>query len=590
MPATNQKKHPRISLVDLPEPAQEWLSDLGYRTQVGSLGTFNIGPRHGHPTPVDPQSSVHTLDEADIAIIDLGVGGDFPKLEAAADVPHTATSWWASGLHEDADLRGIGAFQARHRLDRLLEHGGIIVVLSSIRFETRVFFGQQYYQEVKRVPDADTDNWWFLSALGPTYLGVTPAVGDEIHLAPETPPSLRPICGLLEQNLDQLRYVCTFDFGSLRNHQWYPLAQSKFGPPVAAALVPQQSSGLVLLLPRVDNLESFLPRLIDHTLPEIAPHLYPGRDTYSWLFQKPYELPAVSAAQDRIEAIEREAAKKVADEERTIEQLRSDSIHEYELLVGSGDRLVAAVEWALGELGFEQVVDVDQVLGDGDGTIRREDLRILDRTPALLVEVKGIGGLPREADCLQVAKYVAPRMKEWERLDVRGLTIINHQRHLPPLERQNAGVFQPDLVTTADAQDLGLLTTWDLHRLLRSARLNGWQTQDLLPVLYGTGRIVPVPAHYSLIGTIEHIWPRPEVVGIRLSAPLQQGNRLATCPSVLWREFVAQSVQVSNQERIDAAAGELAGVFVGDTLHHFRKGDGVWLAKSPTPLPGASVG
>lgn len=77
----------------------------------------------------------------------------------------------------------------------------------------------------------------------------------------------------------------------------------------------------------------------------------------------------------------------------------------------------------------------------GDTSPKREDLRIYDDSPILLVEIKGISGFPRDAAALQVAKYLAPRMREWQRTDIQGLSIINHQRNLPGLDRDNKTPF-----------------------------------------------------------------------------------------------------------------------------------------------------
>lgn len=66
----------------------------------------------------------------------------------------------------------------------------------------------------------------------------------------------------------------------------------------------------------------------------------------------------------------------------------------------------------------------------------------MDAAVPELVEIKGIRGKPKEANSLQVTKYLAPRMREWGRTDLHGLTIINHQRNLPGLEREHDHVFQ----------------------------------------------------------------------------------------------------------------------------------------------------
>ena len=60
------------------------------------------------------------------------------------------------------------------------------------------------------------------------------------------------------------------------------------------------------------------------------------------------------------------------------------------------------------------------------------------------------------------------RMKETGDAGFRGLSIINHQRHLPPLDRENAMPFRQELVDVAIEHHLGLLTSWDLYRIQRN--------------------------------------------------------------------------------------------------------------------------
>ena len=181
-------------------------------------------------------------------------------------------------------------------------------------------------------------------------------------------------------------------------------------------------------------------------------------------------------------------------------------------------------------------------------------------SPVLLVEIKGISGLPKEDDAIQVAKYIAPRMKEWGRTDVRGLSIINHQRHLPGLER-SPNPFGPDVITHAVSQEFGLLTTWDLFRLLRGYLKLKWRSADVADLFYKNGRIEPIPAHYHQIGAVEHFWERPSAVGIRLTlGDLHVGDRIAYELPVEFEEQDVDSLQVENECVPKAEISSLAGV------------------------------
>jgi hypothetical protein len=189
------------------------------------------------------------------------------------------------------------------------------------------------------------------------------------------------------------------------------------------------------------------------------------------------------------------------------------------------------------------------------------------------VEVKGLSELPRDRDVLQAGKYVAPRMREWDRTDVQSIAIVNHQRHLPALERDNDGVFRDDVLINAQEQGFGLMTTWDLFRLTRSFQKLKWDSRHVKPLFYMTGRIQPVPLHYEFAGVLECFWERPGVVGIRIEeGVLQRGERIAFEFSVEFEEQQVVSMEVDRTAVTQAKVGELVGVKTHLTKQQAQKG------------------
>jgi hypothetical protein len=171
------------------------------------------------------------------------------------------------------------------------------------------------------------------------------------------------------------------------------------------------------------------------------------------------------------------------------------------------------------------VQDADAAAGAaGQAGPLREDLRIMDAAVPVLVEVKGITGMPREASSPQVTKYLTPRMREWDRTDIRGLAIINHQRHLPGLDREHEHVFQADVVASAGDQGFGLLTTWDLFRLVRGFLAHGWRHDDVAGLFVASGRVQPVPAHYDLIGVVDGYWAQASALEPRSRCAGRRGR------------------------------------------------------------------
>ena len=195
------------------------------------------------------------------------------------------------------------------------------------------------------------------------------------------------------------------------------------------------------------------------------------------------------------------------------------------------------------------MVDVDEVVEE-EGGGKREDIQIWDNSPTLIGEVKGISYYPSDEDALTVQKYVILRMREWDTREVQGLTIINHQKNLPPLERENTMPFRQEILDNAKEQQIGLITTWDLHRLARSYLRNGWEHQNVRDLFYQVGRIDPVPSHYEYAGTVQRYMEVGEisVVGIEVeSNAFRKGDRIAFELPVFFEEQVCESLELDNE-------------------------------------------
>jgi hypothetical protein len=150
-------------------------------------------------------------------------------------------------------------------------------------------------------------------------------------------------------------------------------------------------------------------------------------------------------------------------------------------------------------------------------------------------------------------------MRELQRTDIVGLSIINHQRHMPPLERDNAMPFRQELLDAAEERTLGLMTAWDLYRLLRNSQKLCWRTEDVKPLFYQKGRIVAVPKHYQYIGKIAKAWT--DKLGVVIEqAELRVGGRIAVEFPIEFEEMAVQSIHVADQSVEHARTGDPAGL------------------------------
>jgi hypothetical protein len=236
---------------------------------------------------------------------------------------------------------------------------------------------------------------------------------------------------------------------------------------------------------------------------------------------------------------------------------------------------VQAVIKSLKRLGFEKVVDVDaEAERQGDPGERREDIQVHDRSPVLVIDVKGVQGRPDDDESMQAHKHALMRMREWARTDVQALTIINHQRHLPPRERDQKA-YRDQIIENAKQLHCGLMTAWDLFRLLRNAEKLDWPPEVVLPVFYRVGRIEPIPEHYQEIGRIIKVWKN--AFGIRPVMAISVGTRLAVELGDAFLEFNVESLQISNKPVETCPPGSDCGVQLCNCSEKVREGARVYL-------------
>ena len=261
----------------------------------------------------------------------------------------------------------------------------------------------------------------------------------------------------IENYFNKGYFECVVKPGPLTG-RWITLATSKYGDPVGGIIAPSkedEQAGLIFIFPQLECRSDLVIDLMDRVLPELRPRLFPHAEGSRWTRRPEYDLPRVTALKRQIIEIETETRTRVSELEEQIEVERSAHGFMPDLLTATGDDLVQAVVQALSALGFNDVRDADvEAKAAGAAGQLREDLRIMDAAVPVLVEIKGLAGMPKEANSLQVAKYLAPRMREWRCHDLRGLSIVNHQRNLPALERDHEHVFQADVVITQNSRAL----------------------------------------------------------------------------------------------------------------------------------------
>jgi hypothetical protein len=544
---------PKILLVDCDKGIEQLLKAEGFNVHSGSFGTPYRIEKSDRYVPVIVSYLLPNYTEQEIVIVDLQSREPVAEPIGEKHLPDGEMDWWVKCNRDLVDPAPRAMAAVQDAFYRVLENGGLFVVFANKKIEQDLVFARLSQNLGLRDPKTLTfDNWSFLPLF--FQLNIVEDHGSEIH-----PIDQHSSLGqLLAGSLEGCTFTCTltprYDLG----HLWKILATNKYGEPVSVAFSRPDNLGMILVLPQLSLKGQFLAKLLKDVLPELSPHLFPEIAEGKWVHRAEYELSEVLELNAQKDGVAERAAREISALSEGVDQVRNELGWMHELLTGQDKRLVEAVKKALAILGFEKVIDVDEER-DQHGQSRREDLQIQDTLPTLIVDVRGIGGLPADADVLQADKHATIRMREWERTNILPLSIVNHQRHLPPLERENKTPFRKELLDHSEESRLGMITTWDLFRLVRSFQKNNWAAKDVKPLFYRSGRIGIIPAHYKYLGRVAQVWTHAFSVIVD-EEELCTGDRIAFEVPLGSEETLVTSLQLDNSDVGRAAVGSEIGI------------------------------
>lgn len=270
---------------------------------------------------------------------------------------------------------------------------------------------------------------------------------------------------LLEKYLDSFKYEVVFDehlSGALGKRtpdpNFTPLLCNDKGNITSFAKIVE--NGLLIVLPSSNQCESIFMDLLQEVLPEIKPDLFPENCKNAWLLDSRYHLPNTKALIEE----EQKLLLKHRIELDTIKnkiKINNDAFsYLHKLLTETGEELVDAVKTFLSWLGFDNVEKSD----DNKKELLEEDLTFTFDGTIYLIEIKGIIGTSKDYECSQIDKIVTRRMKKFKKTNYKGVYIVNHQRHLPPHDRETPP-FKKEQIQDAEHIERLLLTTWDFFKI-----------------------------------------------------------------------------------------------------------------------------
>jgi hypothetical protein len=574
--AKNSKKFtptyqkPKILLIDLPYTALNSLQSAGFNASAGTFGSPYKVELSDDYLPVTYKADLPNYSEQEIIIIDLTPPETIDRPEGKKITSEGENDWWAKCSRSEIDPRPRVMNRVRNAFDRIFDNGGMFVIFAQPRLRQDLVLGKVSYRNLERGSKINADNWSFLSILSPGYFEIKSDSGEEISV----PGYDSQLFHFLRETVRDARYTATFNSIPRIEKNWIPILSNKFERCVGGLLVPEDSKGRVLILPQISKKPEAIVTLLREVLPDISPHLFPHIEGSRWVERDEYELDSVLKYKAEKIEVRQRAKKELEELDKKISEERDKLGFLHGIIANTKDDLVESVKSCLEIIGFKQVIDIDkQIQNQGTSAPKQEDLQVLDKSPTLLVEIKGLSGLPHESDTLQVVKYIHRRMKEWDRTDVRGVSIINHQRNVPALERDNQNVFTKQQVEDAQNNDVTILTTWDLFLLARGMMKWGWNPKAIQELFYKRGRMPKIPTIYKPIGKIDNYWEKIGVVGVQISEnKLHKGEHIGYVVPEGYLEEKVLSLQVENQDVEEVFPGQLAGIKTKYPKRFLRKG------------------
>ena len=274
---------------------------------------------------------------------------------------------------------------------------------------------------------------------------------------------------LFNKFLDQIRYVQTFKHPTTWNHEtnksepddrFLPLLTNKLGGIVS--FIWWSDKEFILVLPQLEDKLELTKLVFEKILFPKFSEFFPNIKERKWINNDAYYLPHTSELIESKRQLEEEYRRKLGEIEKVIEENESKYAFLHNILTATGSELVNSVIHFLKWLGFEKVRDQDEFSED---ELLEEDIQVdLENGGLLVIEVKGINGTSKDAECSQISKIRRRREKQRNNFDVSALYIVNHQRCIEPLKRE-IPPFNTTQIQDAINDERGLAYTWQLFNL-----------------------------------------------------------------------------------------------------------------------------
>lgn len=336
--------------------------------------------------------------------------------------------------------------------------------------------------------------------------------------------------------------------------------------------------GHFFVFPILNDNSDFILEFLQEVASTIRPNLFPSAK--KWIQEKDYFLPNHQKLLYDKKEITDEFELKIKGKDDEISSNYEEHSFLHNILTETGDNLVLAVIKYLEWLGFINVIDMDtkketEEKNNENKTIKEEDIQIENEKGLLVIEVKGISITSKDSDCSQISKVKFRRSKERNKFDVFGLYIVNHQRRIPALQRNNPP-FSDNQKQDAINDERGLLTTWQLFNLYYDIQNDAITKEEARSSMYDYGLISFKPKNISFIGEIEEVFKEPQAFILKLnSTEIKQGDTFFIEKDERFRKLEVLEIQLNKKSVPKADQGEVG--IKGDFLP--KEKSKVWIRK-----------
>lgn len=362
---------------------------------------------------------------------------------------------------------------------------------------------------------------------------------------------------LFKNRLDDVEYFCVYD--CIGRKGFVPLLLNKNGECVSYVQI--SDNAIVFMLPQMKDKAAFLKHLFENLLYENFSEYFPAVEEKRWIHKKEYLLPNEERMRKELEQAKKEYEAKKAEIEARMVENREQYEFLHTMITGTGDELVKAVIQYLEWLGFEDVVNADE---DEGREYNEEDIRITIPDGLFILEVKGIHHNSTDDECARVGKYKLRWMEELKTTNVKALYVVNHQRNVEPIKRDNPPFTD---VQKSDARSgyRGMVTTWQLYNLYYDIERGVISKADVREALMQYGLVEFAPKGAVKLG-LPYRYCRNNVICVELNGQtVTKGEEMYAYDGQHWHKAEVLSIEIDNQ-RVESVDNGHVGFGLSEEL------------------------